>query len=144
MKGCGMTKYEFVYNGREYELVEDNFSYLLNDEENPVSGIDRQDILKLLSQTESAGFRIEYYDQPCENCLEGKKEKEKFFKFLEYHFFIFTKQGKYVISNISKEYADTSFNKLLKKGTVDNSYVVSIAVCLECGQYSIEIEQCDI
>lgn len=139
-----MIEYKFVYNEKEYGLGDDNCSYVMNDEEHPVAGIDRQEILELLNGTDSADFAVEYYDQPCENCLAGKKEKEKFFKFLEYHFFIFTKQGKYIISNISKEYGDTSFNKLLKKGAVDNSYIVSIIVCVECGDYSIEIEQCEV
>lgn len=139
-----MGIYKFTYNNREYELGEDNCSYVINDGEHPVSGLERPDVLELLNQAEAVEFGIEYYDQPCQSCLAGKKEKEKYFKFLEYHFFVFTKKGRYVISSISKEYADTSFNKLLKQGAVDNSYVVSIAVCVECGDYSIEIEQCDV
>jgi hypothetical protein len=139
-----MVKYSFVYNDKEYELREDNCSYMLNDEEHPVSGIEKLDILELMNQAGEISFELEYYDQPCGSCLSGSKDKEKFFRFLEYHFFIFTKNGNYIISNISREYEDTSFNKLLKKGLVDNSYVVSIAVCMDCGEYSIEIEQCDI
>lgn len=139
-----MTSYRFTYGNKEYELGEENCSYILNDEEHPVEGIGKPEVLELLNQAGTAGFELEYYDQPCQSCLAGKKEKDKYFKFLEYHFFIFTKQGKYVISTISKEYGNTSFNKLLKKGAVDNSYVVSVAACVECGDYSIEIEQCDI
>ncbi|KUO75284.1 MAG: hypothetical protein APF77_22495 [Clostridia bacterium BRH_c25] len=139
-----MKKYSFVYNNKEYELGEDNCSYVINDEEHPVAGIEGPDIIELLCGQETVDFGIEYYDTPCQNCLAGKKEKSKYFKFLEYHFFIFTKEGRYVISNISKEYEDTSFNRLVKKGIVDNSYVASVAVCVECGDYSIEIEQCDV
>ena len=139
-----MEKYKFVYNDKEYELGEDNCSYVINDEEHPVEAIEKENIIELLSLYEAAEFEVEHYDHPCQNCLAGKKEKAKYFKFLEYHFFIFTKEGKYVISNISKEYSDTSFNKLAKQGVVDNSYVVSVAVCVECGDYSIEIEQCDV
>lgn len=139
-----MEKYRFIYKNKEYELGEDNCSYVINDEENPATGIERSDILELLGQQETVDFDLEYYDQPCQNCKAGKKEKDKYFKFLEYHFFIFTKKSRYVISSISKEYEDISFSKLLKQGIADNSYIVSVMVCSECGDYSIEIEQCDV
>lgn len=139
-----MNKYNFVYNNKEYELGESNCSYMINDEEHPVTGIERADVIELLSQQESVNFDMEYYDQPCQNCLAGKKEKDKYFKFLEFHFFIFTKKNNYIISSISKKYGDTSFSKLLKQGLVDSSYIISVMVCVECGSYSIEIEQCDV
>lgn len=139
-----MENYKFVYNDKEYELGESNCSYVINDEEHPVEGIEKETVIDLLRQGDTVDFGVEYYDHPCQNCLAGKKEKEKYFKFLEYHFFIFTKKGRYVISNISGEYADKTFNGLLKKGIVDNSYIVSVAVCAACGEYSIEIEQCDV
>ena len=139
-----MKNYEFAYNNKEYELGEENCSYMLNDEVHPAVGIERDNILELLRQHEMVDFNIEYYDQPCQNCLAGEKEKNKYFKFLEYHFFIYTKKGKYVISDISKEYEGTTFSKLLKQGVADNSYIVSLIVCIECGDYSIEIGQCDV
>jgi hypothetical protein len=139
-----VESYKFVHNNREYELGESNCSYMLNDEENPVAGIERDAVLRLLAGSEAVAFDVDYYDQPCQSCLAGKKDKEKAFRFLEYHFFIFTKEGGYVISNISREYKNTSYNRLLKEKAVDNSYVASIAVCMECGDYSIEIEQCDV
>lgn len=139
-----MSKYKFMYNSREYELDENNCSYFANDEEQPAAGLEMSDVLELLGQQEAVDFAIEYYDQPCQNCLAGKKDNDKYFKFLEYHFFIYTKKGRYVVSSISKEYENTSFNKLLKQGAVDNSYIVSVMVCVECGDYSIEIEQCEV
>jgi hypothetical protein len=116
----------------------------MNDEEKPITGIERETILELLSQQEVVDFDIEYYDQSCQNCLFGEKEKSKYFKFLEYHFFIYSKKGKYIVSSISKDYEDTTYSKLLKQGIVDNSYIVSVIVCVECGDYSIEIEQCEV
>ena len=139
-----MEKYKFVFNEKEYELGEDNCSYMIIDEENPVSGIELEDILELLNQGQEVEFGVEYYDELCEECLAGKEEKAKNFKFLEFHFFIFTKKGEYVIANISKEYENLSYNKLLKNGKVDNSYIVSIIVCFNCGTYSVEIEQYEI
>lgn len=139
-----MNKFKFVYNGRDYELGGSNCSYVANDEEHPVSGIDRETVIDLLKQGADVGFAAEYYDQPCGGCLAGKEKKAKYFKFLEYHFFIYTKKGRYIISGISREYEGKALGRLLREGTVDNSYVVSIAVCPECGDYSIEIEQCDV
>lgn len=136
--------YKFIYNDKEYELREDNCSYMMNDEEFPVSGIDKADVIDLLNHCESVDFDIAYYDKPCENCLAGKKEKEKHFKFLEYHFYIFTKAGKYIMSSLSKEYAAAALKKLYKRASIDNSYALSVAVCTECGYYSIELEHCEV
>jgi len=138
------NNYRFTYNEKMYELTEDKCSYLINDEEYPVAGINISGILELLNQGEQIDFDLKYYGQPCQNCLAGKEEKAKYYKFLEYHFYIFTKKGEYVISSISKEYADTSFNRLQKEGKIDNSFIVSVIVCINCGEYSIEIEQCDV
>ena len=32
----------------------------------------------------------------------------------------------------------------LNRGLVDDSYIVSLMVCDNCGNYAIEIEQCEI
>lgn len=139
-----MKYYKFQFNNKTYELKEDNLDYFANDEVQPVEGIDRDLIFALLSEADEVNFDIEYYDNPCENCYAGKKEKAKFFKFLEYHFFIFTKKGEYIVSNISNEFKNTTASQLFKLGKADNSFIVSIAVCENCGNYSIEIDQCDI
>lgn len=139
-----MENYKFIYHEKTYELAEGNGKYLINDEEKPVKGIDISDILQLMNHHDQVDFGVEYYDQPCENCLAGKAEKAQYFSFLEYHFFIYTKNGAYVISSISKEYEDTSYKKLLRKGEVDNSYIVSVVVCIHCGDYFVEISQCEV
>jgi len=139
-----MKSYKFEFNNKSYELKEDNFEYFANDEEYPVEGVEKDEIIALLNEAEDVNFDLEYYDCPCEECHAGKQEKAKFFKFLEYHFFIFAKEGKYIISNISKEYKDTTTTQLFKLGKIDNSFIVSIAVCENCGTYSIEIEQCEV
>ncbi|MFZ5944971.1 MAG: DUF3785 family protein [Bacillota bacterium] len=139
-----MSNYRFAYNEKAYDLSEENCSYLINDEEYPVEGIEVSHILELLNQGEEVVFDLKYYGQPCQNCLAGKEEKAKHFKFLEYHFYIFTKKGEYVISSLSKEYASTSFTRLIKNRKIDKSFIVSVIVCINCGEYSIEIEQCDV
>ena len=139
-----MTEYKFTYEDIEYILNEKNCSELINDEEKPVKGITVENILSMLKESESTDFDIEYYQEACPECLAGVKEKQKFFGFLEYHFYIFTKKGEYVISDISKEYEGLSFNKLSRQGKVDDSYIVSIIICEKCQDYIIQIENCVI
>ncbi|MGL5314555.1 MAG: DUF3785 family protein [Peptostreptococcaceae bacterium] len=137
-----MSSYKFNYEENEYILSQDNCSDLINDEEKPVEGIVVSDILDILNKAESVDFDIEYYQEACPECLAGVKEKQKFFGFLEYHFYIFTKNGKYVISDISEEYSGLSFNKLSRANKVDDSYIVSIIICEKCQDYIIQIENC--
>lgn len=70
------------------------------------------------------------------------KRKEKILSFLEYHFYIFSKDGEYVISNISVDYKGLSFNKLSRANKVDNSYIVSVIICENCQDYIVQIENC--
>ena len=134
-----MSEYKFTYEDTEYVLNENNCSELINDEEKPVKGITVDNILNMLNEAD-----IEYYQEACPECLAGVKEKQKFFGFLEYHFYILTKDGEYIISDISKEYKGLSFNKLSRQGKVDDSYIVSIIMCEKCQDYIIQIENCVI
>nr|UWI48984.1 DUF3785 domain-containing protein [Clostridioides difficile] len=137
-----MSSYKFIYEDKEYLLKEDNCSALINDEESPIQGISISKIIDILNESEEVDFDIEYYQEACPLCLEGVKEKKKFFPFLEYHFYIFSKDGKYVISNISSDYKGMSFNKLSRANKVDNSYIVSVIICENCQDYIIQIENC--
>lgn len=137
-----MSLYKFIYDDKEYLLKEENCSALINDEENPIQGITISKIIDILNETEEVDFDIEYYQEACPLCLEGVKEKKKFFPFLEYHFYIFSKGGKYVISNISSDYKGLSFNKLSRANKVDNSYIVSVIICENCQDYIVQIENC--
>ena len=136
-----MSEYKFNYDEKEYILNEDNCSGLLNDEEKPVKNINLSNIIELLKQNDN-DFDVEYYQEACPECLAGVKEKEKFFPFLEYHFYIYTKNQEYVISDISKDYEGLSFNKLSRSNKVDDSYIVSIIICENCQDYIIQIENC--
>ncbi|UOW68576.1 DUF3785 family protein [Paraclostridium bifermentans] len=137
-----MSNFKFKFREKEYELNESNCSGLINDEEKPVSNIDLDEVLRLLNQDENIDFDLEYYQEACPECLAGVKEKQKFFGFLEYHFYVFSKDGKYVISDIDKEYYGLSFNKLSRAGKVDDSYIVSLIICEHCGDYIVQIENC--
>lgn len=139
-----MSEYKFNYEEQEYLLSEKNCSALINDEEKPVKVISVNDIIDIINNASDIDFDVEYYQEACPDCLAGVKEKAKFFPFLEYHFYIFTKDGKYVISDISKAYEDLSFNKLSRQNKVDDSYIVSIIVCKSCQSYIIQIENCTV
>ena len=139
-----MSEYKFTYEDTEYVLNKNNCSELINDEEKPVKGITVEHILNMINEAENVDFDMEYYQEACPECLAGVKEKQKFFGFLEYHFYILTKDGGYVISDISKAYKGLSFNKLSRQGKVDDSYIVSIIVCEKCQDYIIQLENCVI
>ena len=134
--------YKFNYNEKEYLLNNENCSGLINDEEKSVKGISIDKVLELLNKSKENDFDMEYYQEACPECLKGIKEKQKFFVFLEYHFYIFTKNQEYVISDIDKDYEGLSFNKLSRQGRVDDSYIVSIIICENCQDYIIQIENC--
>lgn len=137
-----MLEFKFKHGENEFILGDSNFSYIDNDE---VEGIDLEGILTILNEAfDMVDFDYEYFSDSCEECGGGKNVEKKYYGFLEYHFYIFTKNGKYVISNISKEFENTSYTKLIKENKIDNSYIVSILLCEDCKNYNIAIEQCDM
>lgn len=137
-----MLEFKFTQDDNEFVLSEDNLTYIDNEE---VEEFDLEEVMELLNNTnEEVDFDYEYFADKCEECGGGKTQDKKHYAFLEYHFYIFTKAGKYVISNISKEFENTSYGKLVKERKIDNSYIVSILLCDECKTYSIAVEQCDM
>ena len=137
-------EFKFNCDGREYVLDSDKCSEFFNDEEKEVTGFSVEEAFRLVSEAENVEFAKEYYQEACPGCMAGVKEKQKFFAFYEYHFYIFTKDRKYIISDIDKEYKGNSFNKLSRAGKVDDSYIVSIIVCAECGEYIVQVENCEV
>lgn len=137
-------KYEFKFNDKEYELNNENIIELINDEENPIEGLDENKILELLSESDKVDFQKAYYDTPCEVCNENFKEKKSISEYLEYYFYVYSKDGKYVISNISKEYEGLTYNRLELEGKVDNSYIVTVIVCANCSHNIIQIEELEV
>lgn len=137
--------FKFNYDEKEYILNDENFDELINDDDKPIKGIDGGMIIELLNNSpEKIIFDEEFYIEACPKCLKGIKEKEKFFPFLEYHFYIYTKEGKYIISTIDKDYQGKSFNQLSRANFVDDSYIVSIIICKHCNDYIIQIENCEV
>lgn len=133
-------EYKFNFEDNEYILRKDNLEDFFNDEEAEVQGIDIDEVLRVLNEGEEIKFSREYFGSYCNKCLH-KKGESKVFSYLEYYFYIYTKDGKYVISDISKEYENTNYNKLLREGKADNCYIVRIIVCENCGEYTVEIEE---
>ncbi|MBC7960448.1 MAG: DUF3785 family protein [Vallitaleaceae bacterium] len=138
-----MENYTFNFYGKTYELKVENCGALLNDEGKPLIGFEISELLLLLNQSDAINFDVEYFDSACDQCFAGKAEKLKHFRFLEFHFYLFSLGGKYVLSSISKTYEEGSFNQLAKRGIVDDCYICSVVVCENCSTYYLEIEQCD-
>lgn len=137
-------EFKFAFDGKEYSLREENLEYFVNDEINPIAGVDEKKIIDILNSSENIEFSKAFFDLPCENCNEGVSEKKKFFDFLGFNFYIYTKNGEYVISTLDKEYEGLSFNRLQRSGKINGSYIVIINVCKHCGNYSIEIEEFEV
>jgi len=136
--------YKFNFEGKEYDLNEEKLVGFFNDEENEILGIDENKILEMLNNSTEVDFEKTYYKEICENCLAGKEENKKVFDYLEYYFYVYSKNGNYVASNISNEYNGLSFTRLERQKTVDTSYIVTIIVCAHCGEFTIEIEKFEL
>lgn len=137
-------EYKFNFDGKEYSLNDTNMDYFMNDDINPIEDVNEEKVIEILNNSDKVDFSKAYFDLPCSNCMEGRDEKKKFFDFLGYNFYIYTKDGNFVISNIDKGYEGLSFNKLQILGTVDSSYIATINVCKHCGSYSMEIEEFEV
>lgn len=137
-------EYKFYFDEKEYALTEQNLEYFINDDVNPIKDIDEKKILELLNSSNKVEFVKAYFNLPCSECKAGTEDKNKVFDFLECNLYVYTKNGSYVISNIEDRYEGKTFNKLNLMGEVDNSYIVTINVCKNCGLYSIEVEELEI
>lgn len=137
-------EYKFKFDEKEYILGEDNLEYFANDENEELEGIDGEKILELLSNSDEVEFQNAYYESCCSNCKAGKEEKKKVFDFLEFHFYAYGKNNKFITSSIDNEYDKKSFTRLNRERIVDKSYLVTVIVCKNCGTYSIEIEEFEL
>ena len=145
-------EFTFKYYEKEYILNNDNLEYFENDEVNPLDDINEEKVIEILNNAENVEFSKAYFDLPCSKCKAGVEEKKKFFHiiyfyiycYFELNFYIYAKDRKFVISTLDKKYEGLSYNKLQKSGKVNQSYIVIIDVCKNCGNYSIEIEEFEI
>ena len=124
-------------------LENERLEGFFNDENNPIKDINEETIINMIKDR-NVDFEKAYHSLTCESCGGEKVENERAYKFLEYHFYIYTKDGKYVTNSLAVEEEGKSFNRLQREGLVDNSYIVSIIVCAGCGAFNIEIEEFEI
>ncbi len=137
-----MKSFKFKHNDEEFILSEDNLSYMEVDE---IEDFNIEKVLEILEEaTEKVQFDYEYYADNCEECSNSEPIDKKYYRFLEYHFYVFTKEGKYIMSNISNDFENTTYSQLAKNRSIDESYIVSIILCESCRSFTIEIEQCDM
>lgn len=134
--------YKFIYDNKEYILTEENCEGMFFDDENEVRGLSLEIILGALNEGEEVNFSNEYYSGKC-SC-DTQEQIGKSYRYLEYHFYVYTKNNEYVLNTLSEEYKSTSFNRLFSLGKIDDSYIVNVTVCPNCGTYSIEVAQCDV
>ncbi|MBD7911671.1 MULTISPECIES: DUF3785 family protein [Clostridium] len=132
----------FLADSKEYSLDKEHFGDFLNDEENPIKDIDEDYILEIL-KGKKLDFEKAYYNYSCVNCKSEKQGKSKAYEFYEYHFYLYTKDG-VVVSNSFQTEEGESYARLEKVGKVNNSYIVSIIICAECGYFEIEIEEFEV
>jgi len=133
--------YNFKFEDKNFTLSQENCEGIFF-EDNEIKGISLENILSTLNDSDSVDFSKEYYTGKCE-C--NKQECiNKSYCYLEYHFYIYTKNSEYIINTLCKEYENTSFNKLFSKGEIDDSYIVEVTVCPCCATYSIDISQCEV
>lgn len=132
--------YAFEYNGRSYNLEAKACEGFFNDEEYPIQGAGVETVLEALLGSDRAYFEMVYYDLACDSCHANRREDSKVFGYLESHFYLFAKNGKYVMNSLDPSYREQSFNKLEKEGLVNQSYLVSINVCPSCGAYAMDLE----
>lgn len=135
-------EYKFVHKDKEYILAKENCEGIFFEDESEITGLSIDIILDSLNDGEEVNFTNEYYGNKC--TCNSQEPINKSYRYLEYHFFIYTKNNEYIINTICKDYKDTSFNKLFSLGKVDDSYIISISVCPNCGLYSIYLDQCTV
>jgi hypothetical protein len=132
--------YNFIYDNKEYTLTQENCEGIFFIDDNEVVDLSVDTVLNALNEGEEVNFSKEYYAESC--TCNTQEQINKSYRYLEYHFYIYTKNNEYVINTLSNEYKNTSFNKLFSLGKIDNSSIVNVTVCPNCGTYSINVEQC--
>ena len=128
---------------KEYLLDKEHFGGFLNDEENPINNITEDDIIDIL-EGRDLDFEKAYYSSSCEKCNSGGKNKLRAYPFYEYHFYLYTKDKNVVWNSFKVEEEGYSFTRMEREGKADDSYIVSVIICAECGNYEIEIEEFEV
>lgn len=137
-----MNTISYEWKQEVYPLETTKLIDLYQDEQVVLEEITKEQIFEMLAG-KIVQVEKEYYDQGCEVCHFKKDGEEKYYGFLEAHFYIFAKEGKLVGNSLAGDYEALSFRQLEKQGKVDQLYLVSFIICMHCGSFSVEIECCD-
>lgn len=128
----------------EWLLNEDKCQGIFNDEIMPISALTFSAVMTWMKNLDSADFELEYYEDDCEVCPPKARGKKRLVPYLEGHFYVFTKQGSVVTTSIEPSFEMGSYDALILKGEVDQSYIMSVIVCPDCGSFQLSLEQVDM
>ncbi|MPQ45368.1 DUF3785 family protein, partial [Clostridium tarantellae] len=117
--------YKVNFQGKKYELNKDNLQDFFNDEIKPIKNFSIEKLIEIFNDSDKINFEQSYYKEACYNCNCEYNKDKNYFKFIEYNFYLYTKNENYIISNIEKNYEGLSFNKLFKIGKIDDSYILT-------------------
>lgn len=137
-------RFKLKIQNETYEIVLDNCEAFFNDDALPIKAFDAEAALKLFATLDQESFAIEYYEDDCESCPPTPRSKKRLVPFIEGHIYVFTLNQEVVFTSVDPEYVSGSFDTLLSKGLVNDSYIVSLVLCPKCQKYQIEVEQCEM
>ena len=129
---------KIIFNDKEYTINKDNLQDFFNDEINPIEDFNDDKALELIEGV-NLEFEKSYYSYPCDCTTE--KSKDRTYAFIEAHFYIYTKDRKYVTNSAELEKTEQSLKALENSGKVDATYIASIIICPKCGEFNVEIEE---
>ncbi len=128
----------------EWLLSEEKCQGIFNDEILPINELTFTTVMSWMKNLDSADFELEYYEDDCEVCPTKARGKKRLVPYLEGHFYVFTKLGNVVTTSIEPSFEMGSYDALILKGEVDQSYIMSVIVCPDCGSFQLSLEQVDM
>lgn len=136
--------YTLQYGEQVYNLDEAHSEGIFNDDVMPIHPFDHETVSQWMVHLPNDAFELEYFEDDCEVCPPKPRGKKKLVPYLEGHFYVFTKKSEVVMTSIDPNFVQGSYDELLAKGTVDQSYILSIIVCPTCGSYQFSLEQVEM
>lgn len=137
-------EYLLKHASGEWTLKKEKCIGIFNDDIAPIKNINCDQILTWMAHLDPEVFELEYFEDDCEICPVKPRGKKKLVPYLEGHFYVFTKSGEVVSTSIDPAFVSGSYETLLLKGTVDESYILSVILCPTCGYFQVSIEQLEM
>lgn len=136
--------YTLKHGEKDYTLDQEHCDGIFNDDLMPIKNFSYEVVNQWLNHMPNDNFDIEYYEDDCAVCPPKPRGKKKLVPYLEGHFYVFTKSGEVVITSIDPTFVQGSFEEMSLRGTVDQSYILSIIICPICGAYEFSLEQVEM